>query len=426
MEWLAGNLLLSYPFDDAVTDPLLTALFADALITSTIPGPYTLTVFNPQALTNGVVTIVSGSTPVLSGVPMTGSALGAYTVINAHDSSTGSSARFIVSTVALASYASLLTPAIFVPDVSNLENTVVSSLNGLTDDVTISFDKYINATPNGNLMTISAEEPADRVVCSDAAEVLTINGVAPDPFGSFNLGLDGCLRLIPNPAVSSQLIVADFCAPCVSTPLAQVVNTQLGIQASYFYHMAAIYQDQFNRYQVLVAALNHKLSLVGASLLIPGSGPTNTNPDTMIDVSGRAINRPYFSQLVLGVSNSSPFKISVAITATIGALGSVTEPVPGSGSIQRFLINGKLMDTFTPFPGTTTFTMVAREVVALSSELHINQIITAGPATGQWQVSVTVTFLAGPTSLPAPRTFTSSFPIQVLTALFTAPPATLS
>jgi hypothetical protein len=431
VEWLAGNLTLSYPFDDTVTDAALTALFADALITSTLPGPYALTVFNPQAIFNGSVTIMAGAATVLSVATMTSSALGTYTVLSGADSGRGSSFRFIVSTAALAGYAALVNPAVFVPDVCNVENTRVTSLNGLLNDVEVSFDKYVNATAAGAAMTISAVDPSERVVCPDLAEVMTISGQAPDQFGSAVLGLDGCMRLIPNPALPHRLILADFCTPCVSTPLVQEVNTRLGQQAQYFYQLASIYQNQFNRYQVIAAAINAKLAATGsrAALLIPGSPVSSASgviPDILIDVSGRSFNRPYFSQLVMGVINSSPFAITVSMTVTIGALGSVVAPVVGSGSIQRYLVNGNLMDTIAPFPGTVNFNMVAREVVAVSSELHVTAMVPSGPQAGLWNVAVTVTFLSGPSALPSPQTFHRSFPIQILNAPFTAPPATLT
>ncbi len=426
-EWLAKNLELAYPFDDSVTDMRLAALFADALVSARTPGPYSLTVFDPQAFFNGRVQIKVDTTVVYDVIGMSATTLGDYTVLQGIDSVLGSSFRFIVSTAKLVTFPNLTTPTLFVPQVCNFIGDHVDSLQGLTGDVTISIDKFLSTSTDDNGSTVlTAEDPVDRVECSDSlAEVLTINGVKPDERGSFILSSDGCYRLVPDPDNASQLSLVNFCQPCVSTELVQTINNRIGEQASYFYQLGAIYVDQFNRYQQLVAKKNAQLTsassrmhkLTGAA----GTGPTIT-PDSLIDVNGRSFNRPYFSQLSLGLINSSPYQILITLTVTIGALDTISEKVPNSGIQHRFIQSGKTSDVFPPFPGTHGWTLDQRDVVSLSSEIHMTDVRTDSPKSGEWHVNATVTFLAGPGALPSPFSIFRSFPIEVLKAEFTMPP----
>lgn len=412
-EWLEQNLTLAYPFVDQVTGPI-TGVFADAQVVSTVNGDLTLSIFDPQGLTNAHVQIKSGATVVLETTVATVSTFDAYTVLRGSDAARGSSFVFILSTAAVAIFPYQPTPVDFVPSVLNVTSGSVAHVNGLTGDVIVSLPSYVVLSISGSLVTIDAQNAADRVDCSgtDCAKVFSILSQTPDSFGSLGIANDGCHRLVPHPENPHTLLLYNFCTPCLSCDDVDTLNAHIVAQGDYYHQLSAIYHSQFNRYQDAVAAANAQVfGVEGRADAVLAAG--------LFNISGRSFNRPYFSQLALGITNSSTYTVSVAITVAISnaAVASQLTFVPGSGSIERYLKSGDQFGQFSGFPGTLTVTMNPEESLALSSEVHRSLIINAA-ATGAWDLSAVVTFTGGPSPLPDPITITKSFPIQ----LFGAPP----
>lgn len=415
MEWLEQNLRSAYPFADLVQDPI-AAIFADALVTCTEPGPYTLTVFNPQALTNALVRIQKGATVLLDTTTATPTVMGPYTVLIGTDPVRGSSYRFICDTAGLSTYAFLTTPVQFTPRVCNFAEGAVQSLNGLTGNVTLQLSGYGSVDAVENVTTVSFPNPENRIDCSetDCAKVFRLNNQTPDQFGSLAFANDGCHRVIPHPTEPSKLLIYNFCTPCLDCDDVDALNAKQATQGQYYYQLSGIYHDQFNRYQQDVAKANSEIE---AAM----SRSDLTTPTGVIDIGGRAYNPPYFSQLVLAITNSTLYGIQIVLTVSItpSDLASQLTYVAGSGQIHRYLLRGEQLDIFSGFPGTLTITLQPQETVSIASEMHRSNILAA-PEAGFWNVQAAVTYLTGPGTLPSPATVTKQFPIL----LQGAPPTT--
>jgi hypothetical protein len=246
--------------------------------------------------------------------------------------------------------------------------------------------------------------------------VFQINGQSPDQFGSLGFANDGCHRLVPHPTDPAKLVIYNFCTPCLDCDDVDALNVRQGTQGAYYYQLSAIYHDQFNRYQRNVAAANLEIeSAASRSDLQTATG--------VIDIGGRAYNPPYFSQLVLAVTNSSLYHIQIVFTVSITPSGIASQLtyVPSSGQIHRYLLTGTQLGTFSGFPGSATVTVAPQETISIASEVHRSNVLVA-PTAGLWNVGAAVTFLSGPSPLPSPTTVTKTFPITLQGAAPTTGP----
>lgn len=407
MDWLEGNLHLAYPLGDQVTDTIINVL-ADGFVSAPVLGVFTLSIFNPQALTNAHVQVKQGATIILETTAATVTPLGDFTVLEGVDSVRGSRYRFICSTVAIALYPFLADPVELAPNACVTVNQVVQSLNGLTGDVELTFDKFISVATDGNTV-IAAQDPVDRVDCSavDCDAVFSIAGVLPDENGSFVFGNDGCHRIVPDPIDPNKLYIYNLCKPCLDCDDVDTLNAHLAGQADYLYQLAAIGHDQFNRYQEALVSANRQTESIEAE---PG---TFSKPCGMIQVAGRSFNRPYFSQIVTAITNSSTYRLSVEITATItpGALNALVSGVTGSYLVQRFGPEGAFQDTHTGLPGNVTVLVGPGETVSVSAEVHLDTIDDDVAMTGLWNVDTEVTYVSGCATLPTLSTISRTFQI---------------
>ncbi len=407
-EYLEENLRLAYPFADQETGAVVSC-FADAQIVAGVAAPLTLTIFSPLAFTNAHVKIQSGATVVLETTSATVTTLGPYTVLIGVDSGRQSSYKFICDTAALTIFPFLATPVAFNPQVCSFDGGRVQTLNGLSGDVTLHVPNFSAVEETDGVTTVSFQDPSERVDCSaaDCAQVFQINGQTPDQFGSFGFANDGCHRVVPHPTNPAKLVIYNFCTPCLDCDDVDALNARQETQAEYYYQLSAIYHDQFNRYQRNVAAAN--LAIEGAA-----SRSDLQTPTGMVDIGGRSYNPPYFSQLVLAVTNSSLYHIQIVFTVTITPSGvsSQLTYVPSSGQIHRYLLTGSQLGTFGGFPGAATVTLAPQETISIASEVHRSNILLA-PTAGFWNVSGVVTYLTGPSPLPSPTTVTKQFPITL-------------
>lgn len=413
MEWLEGNLGLAYPFTDDVSGDTV-GVFADAQVNCHQPGPYVLTTFDPQTLTDAIVVIKdsTSTTTLLSTTVATATTLGDYTVLAGTDGTRGSSFRFILDTAALGLFPPLASPVTFAVSACNFIDTRLTSLQGLTDDVILDFPDYVQLQITDNQVTIAAQDPEDRVDCStvDCDLVFQVGSASPDRNGSLALLNDGCHRLVPHPTDPAKLLIYNHCAPCLDCDDIDTLNSVFATQTSYYHQLSAIYHDQFNRYQVSVAGANLQIANAAArSALATSTG--------LFNVAGRAFNRPYFSQLALALTNSTLYQVQVVLTVTITPSGISDQLtyVAGSGTIQRFLQTGEQIDTFGGFPGVYTVTMEPQETLSLSSEVHRSTVDTS-VTSGLWNVSAALTYLAGPGTLPDPIVVPRTFAIELIGA----------
>jgi hypothetical protein len=407
MEWLEQNLERVYPFVDGTPDPL-TGIVADARIVTGIEGPLTLTTFTPQSLTNALVVIMSGVTTVLSTTAAVVTTTGAFTTLTAHDTVNDSWCTLICSTVGLQTYTNLTTTLTFVPTAITLIPPYVQSINGLTGAVTLSLPNYSIVTETGDTVTVAFQDGNGRFNCDAPPagwptsgvgaivpcdqQVFTINGIGPDQFGSFSLTPDTCLRLGPT-AINYQLVAADFCLPCVDS--ARVVRTDqwLAEASKYFYDLAAIVTDQFNRYQYAVAQANIEIASAASRAVVSAPG--------FFDLGVRSFNRPYFSQIVIAVANTTAATCTVSLIIDAGSLDSAFSPVPNSAIIQQFLTTGQ---QFTPIVTTVpspsvpvVLNMGPNETATITAEVQMNPVVPPNvlPTSGTWTVTATTVFTEG-------------------------------
>ncbi len=413
MEWLEGNLRSAYPFADQVTNPI-TSVFADAQVNCMVPGPYRMTQFDPQALTNAQVTIYQGATLVLQTTVATATVMGDYTLLVGVDSVRQSSYRFMCSTAALTVFPFLTEDVGFDPSACNYIGGTVQSVNGLDGDVILDVEDFSHWTIDTveNVSELSFDSGKDRVDCNavDCEQVFTVNGRKPDNFGSMAVANDGCYRLIPHPTDPAQLVLYNFCTPCFDCDDVDEIHTKFMDQTDYFHQLAAIYHDQFNRYQVAVAAANARIEDASSR----GDIVTDNG---VIDISGRAFNPPYFTQLHLAITNSTLYQITVELTVSINPTGISNQltVVPGSSLIHRYLQHGEQIDTFAGFPGVVTLVLAPQETLSLATEMH-RAIVAINPTVGTWDVSALVTFDTGPSPLPDPTTVVKAFAIALIGA----------
>ncbi len=411
MEWLEQNLGLAYPFADEATDPVV-GVFADALVSCGAEGPYTLTVFDPQALTNAHVQIKFGADVLLETFVATVDTLGDYTVLSGVDVARGSSFRFIVSTELVTPFPGLTGPVEFTPGACSFNGGTVSSLNGLTGDVIVSIPDHSQLVIDGQNVSFGFQDPEDRVDCSsaDCEKVFTINGQAPDQFGSFVVSPDGCYRLVPHPADAGKLLLFNLCSPCLDCDNVVELDAKFATQSDYYHHLAAIYHDHFNRYQRGVAKANREVVEAQTRGLVVANG--------MVDVSGRSFNRPYFSQLSLALLNSTPYRISIDLTVTItpSDVNSQLTYMPETAVLQRFQVSGNQFTNLDDLPGSVTITLDPQESVAVATEVQRTSVDYAAPALGAWHVVAAVTFTAGTAPLPASGTLTRDYALELKAA----------
>ncbi len=419
MEFLEENLRVAYPFADQVTNAI-TDVFADALIRAPYEGAFTLSIFHPLALTNAHVQIKSGTTIVLDTTVATVTTLETYQVLEGVDSTRGSSYRFILSSAKVALFAFLTTPVEFDSAVCSFNGGVVSTLNGLSGDVVVILPEHCSIEIDDQHVIVGFNDPADRVDCSsvDCEKVFTLNGTPADAFGSFGLIPDDCYRLVPHPTTPNQLLLFNLCTPCVDCDDVELINNKIAEQASYYHQLGAIYHDQFNRLQRGIAKANGEIATAETRGIVTPLG--------LVDIGGRAFNRPYFTQLALAIVNSTPYEISIALTVTIEpvSLSGQLSHVPKSTIIQRFSADGQQFPAMTDpgLPGSTTVEVHPQETVSYTSEMHQNLINETLAQSGDWHIVAVVSFVSGPGDLPAPQTIIRDFQIKLLQAQKTIPP----
>lgn len=413
MDWLESNLELSFPFVDGAEDPLVN-LMADALVLSPVPGAYTLSIFDPQAGTNAHVKITQGATVILETFVATVASIGSYFVLNGVDSARGSSFRFI--TTDLSAYAFLASPMALVPTVCKGIEPTVSSLDTLTGAVIVHLPNYATVNVANNVATISFAAPADRVDCTsyNCTYVSAINGVNANNFGSFNIVNDLCYRLVPN-SDASTLTLFNFCAPCTSCTDVATLNTYYTELINYYYELAAIYNFQFNQVQKGTGKALSEITTAQTAAAAPVTG------DGFVDLTGRSFNKPYFSQLQLGIVNSTTRTVSAAITVTItpSGLAAGLTTVPSSTVVQRFGSVGAQYVPFNSLPGSGTLTLEPNTSLAITSEVHVSNFELLTVTNGMWNATVVVTFLGS--SPPSPVTLTRSFPLSYIASPITTP-----
>jgi hypothetical protein len=407
MEWLAGNLNLAYPLGDQVTDPI-THVIADGFVAAPALGIFTLTIFDPQALTNAHVQVKQGATVILETTTATVTTMGDYKVMEGVDTARGSRYRFIVSSAAIQTYALLTTPVEFAPNACVTVNPVVTSLNGLDGDVELTFDKFVSIQNDTNTV-VSAQDPVDRVDCSetDCDNVFSLSGIQPDGFGSFVLANDGCHRAVPHPTEPHKLLLYNLCEPCLDCDDIDELNAKFAEQADYSYHLAAIHHDQFNRYQTALVAANR------VEETLENISGTFAHTCGIVQIAGRSFNRPYFSQLVVAVTNTSTYELSVDLTAIVKptALQTLLAGVSGSMLVQRFGPEGASTSTHDGLPGTITVTVSPGETVSVSAEVHLATIDDSVAASGRWHVDATINYMGGCATLPADNTWSKKFKV---------------
>ena len=422
-DFLESNLGLAYPFADLVTAPLIDVV-ADALVISNQPGPYVVTIFDPQfplVTANFRLQIQGPNGVFLDTTGCTATDLGGFTWLSMVDPTTGAQARFIVDTVGLPGLTALLTPAELVPAVCQILPQQLTSLQGLQGDVVLSLPNYCTATPASNgPVTLNFQDPAARVVCGAAEPaVFGFGGGTADPQGSMNVEASGCYRLVPVAGSPGMLDLVNFCSPCVSCDDINTLQNKLISQSDYFYQLSTIYVNQFDRYQKCVAAANGKIAAVGAAADI-------VVPSGFINFVGRVFNRPYFNQVYVAVVNNTLNSISVSMTMSIvdPAVGSQLAVVPSSVVCTKTLSGGTPFGGFAGFPGTITFGMDPQDSVGFNTELQRMTVTPAAPVTSSWQLSATVTFTGGPAPLPGPITITKLLLPAI--SLFGAPLTTVT
>ena len=391
-EWLAGNLTLEYPFVDGTTD-YLTQCFADALVSAAASGPFTLTAFQPNLLTNAVVQVHAGSQLVLSTTSAVVTTLGPYTVLAGADAVRGSYYQFVVSVPALVAYINLGGPLTFDPSAQASLEGSVTSLNGLQGEVVLNLPNFSDVSFTDEVGTIGFDAPADRVDCSgtDCGFVFAMNGVVPDQFGSLVLKTDDCLRAMVQPAAVGRLVLADVCTACTDSVDCTALDAWLVSASTYFYNLAAIYTAQFNNYQQLVAATNMEIKAAQAA-----SSPV-CDDGAMFHSAVRTFNKPYFCQLVVGVTNASKSLAEVIIGNILGS--GVWNYIPNSGVLQIFTITGK---QFEPTGlSSSTFVLQQNETATYTVEAEMTpptvptqpfDFTGVWPSPSTWSASINASF----------------------------------
>ncbi len=395
MEWLAQNLDLAYPFIDDTSDSVIR-VFVDALVSCGTQGPYTLTTFAPEDLTNAHVKITHGATTLFEAFTATPTTLGDYTVLVGSDATRGTSYKFILVTSLLPTFPGLSAPVEFAPAACAFNDATLTSLNGLTGDVVLSIPDHSQLVIDGQQVAFGFQDPVDRVDCdtADCDKVFTINGQAPDQFGSFVVSPDGCYRLVPHPADHEKLLLFNFCQPCLDCDNVVELDTKFATQSDYYHHLAAIYHDHFNRYQRGVAKANREIVEAQTRGVVVTNG--------IVDISGRSFTRPYFSQLSLALLNSTTYQITIELIVTVTPSGVSDQLtyVPDTSLLQRFQVSGNQFTPLAALPGSVTVTLAPQESVAISTEVKRTSVNPAAPAMGSWHVIGNVTFVAGTAPLP--------------------------
>ncbi len=410
MEWLEQNLSLAFPFDDQVTDSIV-GVFADALISAGAEGPYTLEIFSPQGLTNALVQVKKGSDIILDTGSATVTVLGDWLILEGTDTVHGSSYRFIVDPDAILIYPELVAPVTMAPAACAFNGQVVSSINGLSGDVILSMPDHSQLTITDQTVSVGFAEPEDRVDCAtaDCEKVFTINGQAPDQYGSFTISPDGCYRLVPHPEDAGKVLLFNLCVPCLDCDNVLELDAKFTSQADYYHQLAAIYHDQFNRFQKGVAKANREIVEAQTRGIVTSNG--------LVDVSGRSFTRPYFSQLSLAILNSTPYHISIDLSVTITPtnVSNQLTYLTDSSTLQRFQVSGNQFTSLAALPGDVTVTLDPQEQVAVSTEVQRTGIDDTAPSYGTWHVVATVTFVSGPGTLPASGTLTRDYALEIKT-----------
>ena len=403
--FLENNLSLDYPFADGSSEPVVAAV-SDAMIAGPQSGPYTLEVFTPNydflaadPLANLVVRISGPYGVFIDTTSAVSTDLGGgFRSVEVVDGT--ARARFVVSTAAMVSLGPLGQDTEFAAAVSHQIVDGVSSIEGVTGEVELIFDDFSTIVEDGGEVVLAFDDPVDRVDCSATPcdRVYAVDGIGADGFGSLHIDATECYRLVPDSNVENRLVLRNMCTPCLDCDDVDTVQDKVVEQADYYHQLSAIHHNQFNRYQRSVAAANAYIadSETRADVVIAGSGT--------ISIVDRVFNRPYFTQLYLAVVNSSTYRVNVDLVVSItpAAVSAQLTPQPESFLIQRTLIGGDPLDDFVGFPGTYNFDIDPQDTVGLNSEAK-RTTIDAGATTGQWEVTATITFLSGPTPLPAPQ-----------------------
>jgi hypothetical protein len=410
MEWLEQNLGRSYPFVDNTTDPAVF-LFGDANISCGQVGPYTLTIFQPNTLTNAHVKIMVGATIVLETFVATSSNLGQYLVLVGADAGRGSQYQLILDPTKLPTYTGLAGPIRFDPAACTFTGASVSSINGLLDDITVSLPDYCTAVIDGQVVTVEFQDPASRVDCSapDCGQIFTINGQTADQFGSFVLSPDGCLRAVPDvTSTSNRLWVYDFCTPCLNCHDVVAMDNWLASATVYNHRLCAIHGDQFNRYQTVVGLANQEIlaAVAAADVQVPNG---------MYSMAVRAFNRPYFSQLVVSIANNTEHDSTAVLTPVLSIVDDQFSYIPNSALLQQFRTSGpQFTNVADPLVTPTVVHLGPLESATMTMEVQRTNPNSTDPAVGLWTVTNAYSFNNGPTPLPSPGTITKTATVEVL------------
>ncbi len=403
--FLESNLDIAYPFVDSTEamsvgadpgDVLITSVVADALVIGDQDGPYVLEVFNPNydplvadPLSLAVIRVAGASGVFIDVASAVSSDLGGgFRSLDAIGA--GGQIRMIVSISGVAGLAALSAPVEFSARVCSRRLHGVTSIQGLTGDVVLRLDDYSTLKSLGDSVEISFADPEDRVDCSATPcdHAYSLGQAIADSQGSLHVEAGPCYRIVPSvdPAFPNRLVIKNTCDPCVKCEDLAVVQDKLEDQAAYYQSLGAIYHNQFNRYQHVVAKANEKIAE------IEGRGDIST-PTGPISIVERVINRPYFTQLYLAVVNNSERKIRayLGVSITPPDLAAQLVSQPSSFLIQHTLSGGVPFAGFSGFPGGASVDVEPQDSVGLNSEAK--RMVIGSPTTGHWNLRAEIYFL---------------------------------
>jgi hypothetical protein len=302
----------------------------------------------------------------------------------------GGQIRLIVSTAGITGLAALAAPVEFAARVCSRRLHGVTSIQGLTGDVVIRLEDYSTLTSLGQQVSVAFSDPEDRVDCSATPcdHAYSLGQAIADSQGSLHVEAGPCYRIVPSvdPLFPNRVVIKNTCDPCVKCEDLATVQDKLEDQATYYQSLGAIYHNQFNRYQHVVAKANEKIAEVEAR----GDIMTATGP---LEIVERVVNRPYFTQLYLAIVNNSERKIRVTMTVTITPAELAAQLVSQQSSwlVQHTLSGGEAFADFTGFPGTAVVDVEAQDSVGLNSEAK--RMVIGSPTTGHWHLHAEVDFM---------------------------------